>query len=165
VTTAKYARLEDEQRFVLDALPPDATNPRVIEDRYVIGSRLRVRTVTDVDSRAVVAKLGQKTREDDAMPSRVWHTTIYLDANELALLTSLPAHVLTKQRWHALAGSVDVFAGPLEGLVLFEGDRPVAPPPGAVEVTSDGRFSGGALAALGVDAARSLVGLAHELLG
>jgi CYTH domain-containing protein len=164
VDRTKYARLEDEQRFVLPALPDGSHAPRLIEDRYVLGTRLRVRTVTDEVSRGVVAKLGHKVRLDDAHPSAVWHTTMYVDDDELAVLAALRAATLTKRRWTVAGGAVDTFLGDLDGLVLFEGPRPVVAPGPAVEVTDDERFCGGALAALDPDGAAALLAEASRLL-
>jgi hypothetical protein len=65
----KYARIERERRFLLDGLP-DLAGARVlrITDRYVDGTRLRVRTVEE-DGCDVVRKLGQKIPTDDVHAS------------------------------------------------------------------------------------------------
>lgn len=151
---SRYALVEDEQRFVVPKVPPDATSPRLIEDRYVRGTRMRLRTVR-ADGH-LERKLGQKI-PIEGRPSAVWHTTIYLDEAEFVLLAALPADTLAKRRHSAPGGCVDEFLGPLEGLVLVEGDRPVDPPARGVEVTADSRFRGAALAAMADDAARALV--------
>jgi CYTH domain-containing protein len=164
VDLTKYAHLEDEQRFVLPGLPEGSHAPRAIEDRYVLGTRLRVRTVTDEASGEMVGKLGHKRRLDQSHPSAVWHTTIYLDESELEVLRGMPARVLIKRRWTVAGGSADEFLGDLTGLVLFEGLRPVVAPGHAVEVTDDERFCGGSLAALGRDAAVMLVEDARRLV-
>lgn len=128
-----------------------------IEDRYVHGTRLRLRTVREA-GRLPVRKLGQKVRPDRDHPSTVEHTTLYLDHAEATALLALPADTLAKTRtwqpWQALSVAVDVFAGPLTGLVLAEVDLgeadllPAAGPPLAwlAEVTDDERFTGGHLA-------------------
>ena len=133
---SRYARLEDERRFLVAVVPDGATSPRHIEDRYVTGTRLRLRRATD--ERGSVLKLGHKRRCDEGRPSTVrhttvwhttmWHTTMYLDDSEYAKLTSLDARTLQKRRW----------------------------PPPAFEVTADERFCGGALAALDVSGAAAL---------
>lgn len=161
---AKYAHLEDEQRFVLPGLPEGSHAPRMIEDRYVLGTRLRVRTVTDETASTRIAKLGHKIRLDEARPSAVWHTTMYLDAAELELVAQLPARVLAKRRWTVAGGAADEFLGMLEGLVLFEGPRPLVAPGRGVEVTDDVRFCGGALANLDRDRAAALVSDANRLV-
>jgi CYTH domain-containing protein len=159
----KYARFEDERRFLVSAVPADASAPRHIEDRYLLGTRLRLRAVIDGDG--TVRKLGQKVREDPQRPSSVWHTTLYLDQGEFERLGALPARTLTKRRWSLPdGGAADEFGGPLDGLVLLEGPRPFAPAVVGVEVTDDERFSGGALAALDPDAAAAFVMTAHRQL-
>jgi CYTH domain-containing protein len=153
---SRYARLEDECRFLVGAVPDGATSPRRIEDRYVTGTRLRLRRVTD--DRGSVLKLGHKRRCDEGRPSPVWHTTVYLDDAEYATLAALEACTLEKRRWtHPGGGSVDEFLGALAGLVLVEGDRPFELASPAIEVTADERFCGGALAALDASGAAALV--------
>jgi CYTH domain-containing protein len=156
VDRTKYARLEDERRFLVATVPDDAIAPRRIEDRYITGTRLRLRRVTD--ERGTVIKLGHKVRCEEGRPSAVWHTTCYVDEAEYAVLGALEAQLLAKRRWSLPGGgSVDEFLGPLAGLVLVEGDRPFEVPPPAIEVTHEERFCGGALAALDVDGAAALV--------
>lgn len=102
-------------------------------------------------------ELGQKLRVDPDSPSVLAHTTLYLDADEHARLSQLPAATLTKTRvlrlWGDLTLAVDVFAGQLQGLVLAEVDLGEAAellaagaPRSCREVTDDERFAGGALA-------------------
>jgi CYTH domain-containing protein len=153
---SRYARLEDERRFLVAAVPEGATSPRRIEDRYVTGTSLRLRRVTD--ERGSVLKLGHKQRCDEGRPSTVWHTTMYLDDAEYAMLATLEARTLDKLRWSLSdGGSADELLGALAGLVLIEGDRPFELPPPAVEVTADERFCGDALAALDASGAAALV--------
>lgn len=126
-----------------------------IEDRYLTGTRLRLRTVQE-DGAAPVVKLGQKVPVDG---TAVAHTTVYLSPAEFDLLAGLPAQPLVKVRtlvpWGALVLAVDVFGGDLAGLVLAEvdlgaaGELPTEPPPvrWLREVTDDPRYDGGSLAA------------------
>jgi hypothetical protein len=153
--------LEDEQRYVVTALPAAACAPRLVEDRYLTGTRLRLRVVTD--DAGSTRKLGHKVPVDAARPSVVWHTTCYLDEREFATLAVLDAASLAKRRWSLADGVADEFLGALRGLVLLEGARPFRPPVPAVEVTDDSRFCGGALAALDDDGAARLVALAAAL--
>ena len=47
----KYAKVERERRWLLDGLPPfpdDARQVRIV-DRYLHGTRLRLREVTETD--------------------------------------------------------------------------------------------------------------------
>lgn len=156
----RYAQPEFERRFRVRELPAGLDAGRRIEDRYVVGTTLRLRRVS-ADG-LVVHKLTQKVRRGG--PGHVALTNLYLTAEEHAATTVLPAHPLVKHR-HRWGDRwvVDVFAGPLEGLVLAEIELLAPdedlPLPGwlGVEVTEDERFSGGALAAAGpADLARLL---------
>ena len=156
----KYAKVERERRWLLDGLPPlpdDARQVRIV-DRYLHGTRLRLREVTETDG-TVVRKLGHKVRlGDDAR--EVACTSLYLDDAEWAALSALPGDVLSKLRVFVPHGehmvALDVFEAPYDGLVLVEidaGDRPVAWPEDLPEryhvvreVTDDEAFTGAALA-------------------
>ena len=96
----KYARPECERRFLLSAVPAGATSPVAITDRYVQGTRLRLRSM-DADGQAPVFKFGQKLRPRPEDPSVVMITNIYLSASEYELLAQLPAEVIEKTRWAA----------------------------------------------------------------
>ena len=135
-------------------MPPDAQRWAEIVDRYILGTRLRLRH-TESDGQTVF-KLGQKVRLEGNDPETVKLTNIYLSNAEFAVLASLPAAELCKTRWRAAwegkTVAVDQFHGRLEGLVLAEvelapDDRRLGRPPFAVrDVTNDDRFSGGTLA-------------------
>ncbi|MBO9554029.1 hypothetical protein [Cellulomonas sp.] len=151
IVRSAYARTERERRFLCAAPPPDAdvVRRRLITDRYLDGTRLRLRTVEEVDrSGPAVHKLTQK------LPGEPWGelTTIYVSTSEHALLATLPAAVLTKERRSVPPLGYDVFRGALTGLVLaeaeFTDDASAAAfeaPAGLHEVTRDRRFSGGVL--------------------
>lgn len=154
----KYAHLERERRFLLATAPSGLTPRRslVIQDRYLRGTRLRLRVVDEQD-RVRVYKLGQKVRLDESSPADLAHTTMYLGDTEFAVLARLPADTLEKTRLLVDADgakvAVDCFHGVLAGLVLAEvdlgvdGGMPSAVPGDPVrEVTADERFTGGALA-------------------
>lgn len=150
-----YARAELERRFLLAADPPPGTAARLVEDRYVTGTGLRVRRVTAGDEQ--VLKLTQKVRVRPDDPSEVRLTNLYLSPQEHALLAALPHREVVKTRTvHRTGGLdvvVDVFAGRHAGLRLAEVEvadlrAPLPPVPWlGREVTSDDRWSGGALAA------------------
>lgn len=161
----RYARWEREHRFLLREVPVGVGPAVGIADRYLDGTRLRLRRTDGPDG--VVHKLGQKVRPDPGDPSAIRITTIYLSPEEHELLSVLGGRTLAKSRhaWH-LDGrhlAVDVFEGALQGLVLaevevdHEGEQP-PPPPGAVaDVTHDDRFTGGALAAAADDFVATVV--------
>jgi CYTH domain-containing protein len=154
----KYARPERERRFILEVVPPAALDERVIVDRYIRGTRLRLRCVRDASGEAVL-KLGQKVRSEGDDPRLVWHTSLYLTVAEFDALGAVPADVLAKRRRFVSLDSgihmaVDAFEGALAGLVLGEVDFPdeaaaksfVPPAWTTTEVSRDERFTGGALA-------------------
>jgi CYTH domain-containing protein len=151
----KYARVERERRF-RRAGPPSAsavTDSRRITDRYLPGTRLRLRRVDHGDSHAQEFKFTQKVPAGQPGFVQGLITNTYLSAPEYDLLATLPADVLSKTRLILPPLSVDVFDPPLHGLVMadveFSTDdeaRSFVPPPAVVaEVTDDPRFTGGRL--------------------
>lgn len=151
----KYSIVERERRFLVDpALAPalDAATARLIEDRYLPGTGLRLRRVTAPDG-SVVYKLGKKY-PGAGLSSRPM-TNIYLDSTEFDGLAALPAAMLVKRR-HDVGGgfAIDVFEGALAGLMLAEisadDDAELAaiviPSWCIVEVTEDVAYAGGTLA-------------------
>jgi CYTH domain-containing protein len=154
VTSFKYAHVERERRWLLASVPnlPEHAWTRRIVDRYVTGTRLRLREVTEADG-AVVRKLGHKVRVGEGA-HEVAHTSLYLDDGEWDVLVALPARTLTKTRTLVPHGdhtvAVDVHA---DGTVIAEVDAGEGPttelPAGwAVvrEVTDEEDYTGGALA-------------------
>ncbi|SHN19473.1 CYTH domain-containing protein [Actinacidiphila paucisporea] len=154
VHEGKYARVERERRFLLAEAPAPsaATVTRMITDRYLVGTRLRLRRAERSDGGCEL-KLTQKVPV--ALPGAVQGliTNTYLSSAEYDLLASLPAAVLSKARFSLPPFGVDVFEGPLKGLVLAEAEfttdgeaQSFVPPPECVaEVTDDARFTGGRL--------------------
>lgn len=154
----KYARAELERRFLLAAVPSVAPARRVrIEDRYLDGTRLRLRRALDLDTARVELKLGQKIPAPDGTPGLI--TNLYLSAAEYERLVALPAATLAKIRLSIPPFGVDVFEGQLEGLVLAETEfeteaacSAFAPPEGLAEVisevTRDLELTGGRLATM-----------------
>jgi CYTH domain-containing protein len=157
----KYARIERERRFLLAAPPPQETmtGRRQITDRYLPGTRLRLRRVDWADG-TTEFKFTQKIPGD--RPARPGYrrgliTNTYLSEAEYDLLAGLPADVLTKTRWSAPPLAIDLFDPPRQGLVLAEieftsdeaAEAFVVPEAAVAEVTSDARFAGGTLARTG----------------
>ena len=95
----RYAKLEREQRWLVPTVPERAGRGIVIEDRYVTGTRLRLRRAEGTSG--VLHKLAQKVRpaEGGGGPERVKITNLYLSEDEAAVLRQLPAAVLRKHRW------------------------------------------------------------------
>lgn len=92
----KYAVIERERRFLIAGLPEGVVATREIDDRYITGTRLRLREVRENDG-SVIRKLGHKVRLSRG-PAEVASTNFYLDDREWAVLRALPAHVLRKKR-------------------------------------------------------------------
>lgn len=156
---AKYTRVEYERRFIV---PPQAdwrgtVEPysKVFEDKYLAGTRLRLRVQTDTDTGRRLIKLNKKFES----PSPYFQTIsrILLSPGEYTLLDGAEGHRLKKVRYyHNYLGrvfSIDVLEGELAGLVLCETEADsledlmqVEPPAYATyEVTEDPFFAGGNL--------------------
>jgi CYTH domain-containing protein len=155
VTRSRYARTEIERRFLLTGVPAGAEVLRTvdIDDRYLDGTRLRLRRQAQVDG-PVVFKLTQKLPAAGPDGEQGTLTTFYVSEAEHAVLAGLPAAALRKRRLSIAPYGVDVFAEPLDGLVLAEVEfasrsDAAALRPAAfchAEVTADRRFAGGSLA-------------------
>jgi CYTH domain-containing protein len=156
----KYVFVERERRWLCRELPRGrAASAEAIVDLYVTGTRLRLREARPLGGGPAKRRL---TRKADAAADTRLITSIYLDAAEFDLLKDLPGKVLRKTRHHLGSGepslSVDVFEGPLAGLILaeaeFDSDAAMAafPMPDFAlrEVTDDPRYSGGWLVANGL---------------
>lgn len=92
----KYAVVERERRFLVRSLPDGIVEVLDIVDRYVVGTRLRLRVVTSAEG-SVIRKLTQKVRLGDGAAA-VACTNVYLDEAEWVLLEALPARSLAKRR-------------------------------------------------------------------
>jgi CYTH domain-containing protein len=148
----KYAHLETERRFLVRAIPAGVVGVSEIIDRYLDGTRLRLRELTTDGT--TVRKLGHKVRVGCG-PEVIAHTSLYLDDAEWALLGALPGHTLRKRRHHlerdGIALAVDEFE---DGTLIAELDggeeRPADPPAWLEvvrEVTGDEAFTGAGRAA------------------
>ena len=151
----KYARVERERRFLLARPPKDqpVTAIRKITDRYLIGTTLRLRHMSDQRD-GHDYKFTQKIPADRPGPVQGLITNTYLSKTEHDLLAQLPSKMLTKTRFSIPALGIDIFDPPLHGLVLaeaeFDADNAMLafrPPSYMIaEVTADQRFTGGRLA-------------------
>lgn len=148
----KYAVVERERRFVLECIPDGVIEIRQITDRYVVGTRLRLREVVD-DAGAVTRKLNQKVRLATG-PAEIACTSLYLDEDEWTLLCALPARVLRKTRHLVRRDGITVAVDLMEdGTVLAEIDDGEGPPttvptwlPVLRDVSDDERWTGARLA-------------------
>lgn len=75
----KYARVERERRWLLGSTPELSGSPMEITDRYVLGTRLRLREAAVGEP--VVHKLGHQVRLGSD-PAEVACTSFYLDDAE-----------------------------------------------------------------------------------
>ncbi|MFN3523862.1 MAG: hypothetical protein ACK4YQ_16560 [Phenylobacterium sp.] len=149
----KYARMEHERRFLVSQAPDLAGAPaRLIEDLYIDGGRLRLRAVTDLASGERTFKLCKKYGPADGEGEPI--ANLYLTAEEHAVLARLPGDALRKRRYTVDGVSLDVFEGPLDGLMIAEAEAEshaaiaarAFPPWCGREVTGDRRYSGATLA-------------------
>lgn len=148
----KYAVVERERRYLLASLPEGVTSTKEISDRYVNGTRLRLREVREDDG-TVTRKLGHKIRLTDG-PAEVACTSLYLDDEEWALLSALPARTLRKKR-HVVATAewlvaVDEHEDGTLVAEIDDGDEPSNLVPDWLDVvrdvSSDETWTGGELA-------------------
>jgi hypothetical protein len=157
----KHARIERERRFLLAALPAGIDRDAAYQqlgDLYTEGTRLRLRSVTSPEGELIEQKLNQKLPAPNGDPAQRVITSVYLDSSEYAALAGLPGRRLEKRRYayrhEACALGIDVFGGPLVGLVLAEieldaeGELRALPLPAVVhcEVTELPLVTGGELA-------------------
>ena len=150
----RYAHVEREQRWRLAGVPDSATHHADIVDRYIHGTRMRLRRVIAPEGETL--KFAQKVRVTESNPETVGLTNMYLSRGEYETLSLLPFAELRKVRWRMSTGertfAVDEFRGRHEGLVLAETELDegavLLPIPvfALIDVTHDDRFSGGALA-------------------
>lgn len=159
----KYACIERERRWLVDpgARPDVAGLPStLIEDRYITGTRLRVRRMQASGGGDAALKLTKKYESGDPIARPI--VTAYLDEAEFLVFAALPAAIIIKQRYKIVDGgrafSVDCFQGTLRPLEIAEiewpddaGLRALQPPSWAVrEISNDPRYQGGTLATDGL---------------
>lgn len=121
----KYARIEWERRWLVDRgrRPSlDGEWMTLIEDRYIDGTRVRLRRMSRPDLGEVKWKLTKKYECADPAARPI--VTCYLAEGEYDVLRALSARELVKRRYHLPFGgrywSVDLFEGPLHGLETIE---------------------------------------------
>lgn len=178
MTTSKYALVERERRYLVRSLPAEAPSARrTLTDLYLDGTRLRLRRSEGLVNGhpELVRKLTQKLPAPDATGGRRGHlTTMYLDEAEYDQLADLPGRWLTKQRLSYPPLGVDVFTGPLAGLMVAEAEftddesmLAFLPPPWCgAEITDHPELTGAHLARIAaLPAAEATTALAAALTG
>jgi len=135
----KYARVERERRYLLARLPESIVSTREIVDRYLVGTRLRLREVRESDG-TVTRKLGHKVRLAEG-PEEVACTNFYLNVEEWALLAAMPARTLRKKRHLVETGDLVVAVDEHEDGTLIaeidDGQQPSDVTPDWLEVVRD----------------------------
>lgn len=138
-TSLKYAVVERERRYLVASLPAGVTTTLEIVDRYVTGTRLRLREVRGADG-TVIRKLGHKVRLTDG-PAEVASTNFYLNDEEWAVLSALPARLLRKRRHlvdrDGLVIAVDEHEDGSLVAEIDDGDSPSQVVPGWLVVVDD----------------------------
>jgi CYTH domain-containing protein len=135
----KYAVVERERRYRVASLPDGVVSTSEIVDRYLTGTRLRLREVRRDDG-TVTRKLAHKVRLSEG-PAAVASTSFYLDEEEWTLLAALPAGLLRKRR-HLIErdGFVVAIDEHEDGTLIAEiddGDQPARAVPPWLEVVED----------------------------
>lgn len=118
----KYSINEIERRWLvresaLESLPD--VPPTRITDKYLHGSRLRLRKVESENS-AAIFKLCKKYGNRQGPTQSI--TNLYLDAAEYDQLSLLPGATIVKLRYRVEDGSMDVFESHTTIPTIFEKD-------------------------------------------
>ena len=150
LNTSRYLSGNPDERMRASAV--------LIEDRYITGTRFRLRRMTDEETGIVALKLAKKYETSD--PTARPMVNAYITAEEYAVFEALPARVIVKRRYELTVGTdlfgIDRFEGSLTGLTLAEVDgtddaslAAICRPDWAIcDVSHDAAFQGGALALL-----------------
>lgn len=120
VKLPKYAHWVAERRFLVDESRMPALDPsqgRLIEDLYIDPGRLRLRRIT-LPGGEREYKLAKKYAPDNPMIGPM--TNLYLGEEEYGILNTLPGARVVKRRHKVGAFIIDLFEGPLDGLVTAE---------------------------------------------
>jgi len=160
----RYARPESEQRWVLWRLPDELREPVAVVDRYLHGTRLRLRRIRSATE--VIYKLGQKVRTDPLSPALVHLTNMYLSDGEYRSLSQLSGEEICKEVALGL-GRADPGRRRIRsdsrrydpGRDRVEPGRTATPTSAVGDVTDDDRFSGDRLATTTSGELQSLLAL------
>jgi hypothetical protein len=114
----KYALVERERRFLLAVAPESAhaREVRRITDRYLTGTRIRLRRVDRPAPAQPEFKLTRKVPADRPGPVQGTITNTCLSEAEYDVFAVPPATVLTKTRLSIPPLGIDVFDTPLRPL-------------------------------------------------
>src|SRR5262249_23214799 len=114
----KYSQIEIERRWLVDlsAIDLESTPHYLIEDLYIVDSRLRLRKVTGPNE--TTYKLGKKYGKRTPLSEPI--TNLYLTEGEYRRFAELPGDRTRKRRYSLQLGSLDVYMEPNGGLAVFE---------------------------------------------
>jgi CYTH domain-containing protein len=151
----KYALPEVERRWLVSpsALPELSSHPcRIVEDKYLAGGHLRVRSVTE-PSGIKLFKLSKKYAP--VSPGQTPVVSVYLSEQEASVLWSLAGRYARKHRYALSQGALELYLSPGHPFAVFEveftttSESAAYVPPSFVgeEVTGNAAYSGFALAA------------------
>jgi CYTH domain-containing protein len=154
ISQPKYAIPEIERRWLVETSEIgslDEQPHRVIEDRYITGTRLRLRKMTGLGGEPVF-KFCKKYGRLSVFSEPI--TNLYLTQAEYDALSQLPGVTVKKRRYAVCGGSLDLYEGSHAGLavfeVAFESEEKASgyTPPGFVraEITHEVGYSGASLA-------------------
>lgn len=159
IREAKYTKVEYERRFLVQSKNKwmSVVEPysKILEDKYLRNSKLRLRLLTNSDSKQQIIKLNKKF--DSNSPYFQTVSRILLSPEEYKLFDNIEGDWLRKTRYyHKYLGyifSIDVFEGELDGLILCEVEADSVeqlinikfPEYATIEVTQDLFFTGGNL--------------------
>ena len=150
-----YTAVEYERRFLVTAAPQLHGPAIQITDRHLTGTRVYLRKAIHTDGNTALRLCKQSAAGASGGAAIAIEE---LTPHDFVLYEHMEANVITKRRWHVETGgaavAIDVFSGPLQGLVLCEVAAAVeaeiaafeAPAWARTEVTSDPFFAGGTLA-------------------
>lgn len=148
----KYALLEIERRWLVGNMPHgDNATPVLITDKYIRGTRLRLRRMDTPDGTPIF-KFCKKYGDRRGAAEPI--TNLYLTPDEHALLDRLPGIEVTKRRIRLSTGAIDIYSHADEELYIFEVEFEneqaagtfVPPDFAGREITEDDAHSGLALA-------------------
>lgn len=123
----KYARIEEERRYLLKSLPPglNESDPFIrIIDVYIPGTRLRLRRMESARGELLVLKLGQKYQPDNLEKHQSLMTNFYLTETEYDVLGELGGDQIKKRRYpfefDGQNYGIDAYDAHLQGLIVAE---------------------------------------------
>jgi CYTH domain-containing protein len=154
----KYSQPEIERRWLVNIInAPELSDARVreIEDKYLIGGRLRLRKISE-RNQAPTFKLCKKYVSAENSHQSV--VNIYLTEGEYQSLIGLPGKSVAKTRYSVEGGALDVYDKPSHKVAIFEMEfeneqvatQYVAPSFVSQEVTLNEGYSGFALSGVAI---------------